>query len=287
MPNALVVCFSITGTTRAAAESVARGLRRGGFAAEVAELSARPGEAPLQVPAGVDLLAVGSPVHYYRLPAPVSAWVSGLPRLDGVAALPFVLHGTYPGGGGTELRRLLRGRGCREAGYRRLPGTGSYLPYARRGWRFSPGRPDAADLAAAEEWAARAARGLEPPSPPDGRTHWMYRLERALSAAPLVRRVYAPNFSADPAVCDGCGVCVKKCPTGNVAQHERRALPAWGRECLMCLECALRCPADAVRSPADWAAFRPFFAYNVRRGLSDPALGKVPVRVERGRIVEL
>ena len=286
MPNALVVCFSITGTTRAAAEAVARGLRRGGFSAEVAELSARPGSVWPAVPPDVDLLAVGSPVHYFRLPAPLSAWAGGLPRLDGVAALPFVLHGTYVGDAGNDLRRLLAGRGCREAGYRRLPGAGSYLPYARRGWRFSPGRPDAGDLAAAEEWAARAARGLEPPAARDGPTHWMYRLERALSAEPLVRRLYAPNFSADPAVCDGCGVCVKKCPTGNVAQRGRRAVPAWGRDCLMCLECALRCPVGAVRTPADWAAFKPFFAYNVRRGLADPALGKVPVRVERGRIVE-
>ena len=287
MPNALVVYFSITGTTRAAAERVALGLRRGGFTADVVRLSARPGAPPPALPDGLDLLAVGSPVHYFRLPVPVSAWVGGLPSLDGVAALPFVLHGSYVGAAGNDLRRLLAGRGCREAGYRRLPGAGSYLPYARHGWRFSPGQPDQRGLDAAEDWAARAARGLEPPVARDDRTHWMYRLERALSAPPLVRRVYAPSFSADPAVCDGCGVCVKKCPAGNVSQAAARAAPVWGRDCLMCLECALRCPVDAVRTPADWAAFKPFFAYNVRRGLRDPALGKVPVRVERGRIVEL
>lgn len=287
MPTALVAWFSITGTTRAAAERVALGLRRGGFTADVVELSARPGVARPEVPGDVDLLAVGSPVHYFRLPAPVSAWVRGLPRLDGVAALPFVLYATYIGGAGDELRRLLGERGCGDAGYRRLRGAGSYQPYARRGWRFSPGRPDEHGLAAAEEWAARAARGLEPPPPPDGRFHWMYRLERALFAPSLVPRLYAPYFSADAAVCDGCGVCVKACPSGNVAQDERRGPPVWGRDCLVCLECLLRCPVDAVRSPADWTVFRPFLEYNVRRGLSDPALDKVPVRIERGRIEEV
>jgi hypothetical protein len=44
---------------------------------------------------------------------------------------------------------------------------------------------------------------------------------------------------------------------------------------------------DAVRTAADWPAFRPFVTYNVRRAAADPALDAVRVRVERGRVVEL
>ncbi len=115
----------------------------------------------------------------------------------------------------------------------------------------------------------------------------MYALERACLWPPLVTRLYAPRFSADAAVCDGCGVCVRACPVGNVTQRERRAVPSWGRDCLACLECALRCPVGAVRSPADWRVFTPFVAYNVRRGLAEPSLDRARVRVRRGRIVEV
>lgn len=285
MPNALVVCFSLTGTTRQSAERVARGLRRGGFTADVVDLR-RATEGPV-VPPDVDLLAVGAPTHYFRLPANVSAWVRGLPRLDGVRALPFVLHGTYVGAAGDQLRRLLRERGAAECGYRRMRGAGSYLPYVRRGYRFSPGHPHERELGAVEDWAARAARGLEAASPPDGPTHWVYALERACLWPPLVPRLYARRFSADPDACDGCGVCVRACPMANVTQRERSVVPSWGRECLTCLECALRCPVGAVRSPADWMVFAPFVAYNVRRALADPALDRAHVRIRRGRIVEV
>jgi ferredoxin/flavodoxin len=286
VPNALVVSFSITGTTRTAAERVARGLGRAGFAVDLTALEPRSGALP-GIPADVDLLAVGSPTHYFRLPACVSSWVAGLPRLDGVGVLSFVLHGSYVGGAGNQLRGLLRARGASEAGYRRLQGAGSYLPYVRRGYRFSAGHPDGGELDGLEAWAGRAARGLEARPGPDGPTHWMYALERAMFWPPLVPRVWARWFSADPQRCDGCGVCVRKCPTGNVTQAERRARPDWGRDCLLCLECALRCPVDAVRTAADWPVFRPFVTYNVRRAAADPELDAVRVRVERGRVVEL
>ena len=94
----------------------------------------------------------------------------------------------------------------------------------------------------------------------------MYALERACFWPPLETRLYSPRFSEDAAVCDGCGVCVRACPLRNITQRERRAVPAWGRDCLACLEFALRCPVGAVRSPADWRVFTPFVACNVRRG---------------------
>jgi Pyruvate/2-oxoacid:ferredoxin oxidoreductase delta subunit/flavodoxin len=284
MATAVVACFSITGTTRSVAESVARGLRRAGFSAELADITARPHEALSAIASGIDLLAVGSPTHYFRLPASVTAWLAGLPELDSVRTLPFVLHGTYVGAAGNQLRGLLAAKGAAESGYRTCPGTDSYLPYLRRGVWFAAGHPDAADLAAAEDWARRAARDPEPPAPRDGRTHWVYALERAMTRPPLVAHFYSRFFLADTMRCDGCGICAHRCPVGNVTLTDART-PRWGRSCLACFECQLRCPRDAISSPADWRAFTPFVNYNVRQASRDPAVSQVRADLEHGRIV--
>jgi ferredoxin len=286
MPNALVVHFSIAGSTRSVAERVALGLQRGGFVTEVAALAPAAAALP-QIPPDVDLLAVGSPTHYFRLPTVVSGWLGGLPRLDGVRSLSFVTYGTDFAAAGNQLRGLLADRGCVLAGHRAQRGADLFLPYLRRGWLFSAGLPAEAALGAAEDWAARAARGLEDVPELDGPTHWAYAIERALFWQPLVPRFWARRFHADPGLCDGCGICVRRCPMGNVSQAERGGLPSWGRSCLLCLECELRCPLDAVRSPTRWPAFRPFIAYNVRRAVADPRIDRVRVRVERGKVVEM
>lgn len=52
-------------------------------------------------------------------------------------------------------------------------------------------------------------------------------------------------FHADPAVCTGCGTCVKACPMHNIALHE--GLPEWQGKCAMCLGCIHRCPVRAIQ----------------------------------------
>ncbi|MBO4374230.1 MAG: hypothetical protein J5829_03900 [Lachnospiraceae bacterium] len=52
------------------------------------------------------------------------------------------------------------------------------------------------------------------------------------------------NFYATPD-CDGCGICVKKCPTGHIKMIDGR--PDWGKPCLMCAQCGDVCPKGAIR----------------------------------------
>lgn len=44
--------------------------------------------------------------------------------------------------------------------------------------------------------------------------------------------------------CNGCGICARKCPMGNIRIHNHR--PEWGTECAMCLGCYHRCPKHAI-----------------------------------------
>jgi Pyruvate/2-oxoacid:ferredoxin oxidoreductase delta subunit len=97
----------------------------------------------------------------------------------------------------------------------------------------------------------------------------------------LARQVFSRLFTVD-ARCTACGRCMDLCPTGNItADGEGR--PVWGRDCLLCLTCEMKCPQEAITSPASWPLFRPAMVYNVRHALRDPALDHVRVVHSRGR----
>lgn len=53
----------------------------------------------------------------------------------------------------------------------------------------------------------------------------------------------ARPFRASDA-CDGCGLCARQCPTGNIALRQGR--PRWGADCTQCLGCIHRCPRRAI-----------------------------------------
>lgn len=46
--------------------------------------------------------------------------------------------------------------------------------------------------------------------------------------------------------CDGCGVCARICPEGNIAMEGSR--PAWSDHCQMCLACIHWCPRQAIQN---------------------------------------
>lgn len=44
--------------------------------------------------------------------------------------------------------------------------------------------------------------------------------------------------------CNGCGLCVKKCPMNNIMLEAGK--PVWGKECTHCMACICYCPTEAV-----------------------------------------
>jgi len=44
--------------------------------------------------------------------------------------------------------------------------------------------------------------------------------------------------------CIGCGLCVKKCPLGNISLLEGR--PIWSGHCTHCMACISHCPKEAI-----------------------------------------
>lgn len=45
--------------------------------------------------------------------------------------------------------------------------------------------------------------------------------------------------------CNGCGLCEKNCPTGNITVVD--GMPFWDEKCVQCLSCIHRCPKRAIQ----------------------------------------
>lgn len=287
MPTALIVFFSQSGSTARVAEAIARGLESAGYECDLRRI----GDGTEVDPGGYDIVGVGSPVHYYRIPFIVSDYVKHWPDIQDVPAFSFLLHGTYRFDAANDLRRSLAGKGGREVGHFHCYGESHYLGHLREGYLFSPDRPSAEELECAERFGGRLAEHVaagtsdltsdEPPPP------MLYRLERFLLSRWLIETVYSRLFRVDPARCTACGVCVKSCPTANV-QADGVGQPTWGRSCIFCMGCEMNCPEDAISSfisrPETRWLVRLFLKYHVRHWTRDKNIRYVPVVQRRGEI---
>jgi len=53
----------------------------------------------------------------------------------------------------------------------------------------------------------------------------------------------------DPTKCDGCGLCVRRCPTGALAMQGSLAVIAQPDVCSYCATCEDICPTEAIGLP--------------------------------------
>ncbi len=288
MARSLIVFFSQGGTTAQVAERIASGLKGSGFnQADLYNLK----EANPPEPNAYNLLGVGFPAYFFKPPFNVMDYILSLPDLAGMPFFTFLLYGSNQGDTAKAARRMLIGKGGREVGYFSARGEDFFYGFLKMGYLFSPDHPSAEELRLAEEFGAqvaeRAFRGpgkyAVAPAPSLGP---VYRLERFLSNRWLVRNVYSRLFKVNPEACSSCGMCIRLCPTGNLTAG-RDGLPRWGRDCLLCLTCELKCPQEAIISPLSWAIFKVFISYNVREALKSPDLDWVRVSHSKGRTVRL
>jgi ferredoxin len=64
--------------------------------------------------------------------------------------------------------------------------------------------------------------------------------DRALPKIPEMDRQYFSDGN-----CDGCGVCVKVCPAGNITMDGLK--PSWHHRCEACYACLQWCPKEAIQ----------------------------------------
>lgn len=290
MPRAAIIYFSLNGTTTRVANAIAAGLRSVGYVVDLSNLR----DGPPPAISDCDLLGIGSPVYYYRLPFNVLDYLQTLPRLEGMPAFSFLVHGSHAFDAVNSLHHILVQRGTRNAGHFHCPGEAYFLGHLREGYLFSPNHPTPDELVGATAFgvdvARRAVEGelveaKEQPKPP-----LVYRIERGMTSRWLVEQVYSRLFKVDPDRCNACGLCMDVCPTKNI-ERNKRGHPLWGRNCLYCLSCEMNCPQDAISSaisrPILRMLARPFLRYNVRHWAREAELDHIHVTHKHGRTERL
>lgn len=290
MPRAAIVYFSQNGTTAQVAEAIAVGLRSAGCVVDLSNLRDGP---PTDI-RDYDLLGIGSPVYYCRLPFNVADYLQTLPHLEGMPVFYFLVHGSHAFDAVNALRHQFARRGAKDVGYFHCYGEAYFLGHLREGYLFSPNHPSPDELERATAFGVAVARrssegeleqAKDEPKPP-----LVYRVERCVTSRWLVEQVYSRLFKVDPNRCTACGLCMDICPTKNIEKN-RRGHPLWGRNCLYCLSCEMKCPQDAISSaisrPVLRMLVRPLLRYNVRHWAREAELDHVPVLHRHGRTERL
>lgn len=281
--KSLIVYFSQGGTTEQIAESIASGLRHDGRVVDLYNL----GQELLPTLERYDSLGVGFPVYYYRPPFLVTDYLEALPDLTGLFVFTFIMYGTYRGDAGNRVREALKCKGGQEIGSFSARGSDYFFGYLKRGYLFSPEAPQEKQIEEATVFGREVGIRLQqrecydaerdvPPS-------LIYRVERFLTNRWLVKNVYSRLFRVKNEKCNCCGLCEQVCRANNIA-IDKGGLPRWGRKCLLCLYCEMKCPEEAIVSPVIWPIFGPFMRYNVKQAVNNKTIDHVRIIHKRSRI---
>jgi len=263
MARVLIASFSQTGSTKKVADLIAKGLQSSEW--EITHFNISANDMPKLEE--FDIIGIGSPTYFFRPPFVVMDFVNNLDRLINKPTFVFVTHGTHKGNCGNWIRKSLQRKGSKDLGYFTSFGEDYWIGYVKRGVLFSPGSPSDIELDSAEafgkELISRYSEQNPEVEPLDPPTPAMYSFERMLVARPFAKLMYSKTFMASKE-CDKCGLCIKKCPIGNISE-KKNGMPHWNSNCMLCVTCELICPKDAVHSAFDWMIFAPFMNYNIKK----------------------
>jgi len=256
--KALLLVYSGTGNTRLMGRVISRALDGAGFEVEMVDFKSWS-SADFE---SVDLIGLGHPVYFWKPPLPVIDWLRNeLPSGEGRAAFVFcTCAGALSRGLQISCELVL------EKGYRLL-GAESFLgeeAYPRLRFPFyvpMRGKPDGVEFAKAKAFVERVVKSYkiwrgDPTSVRDSdypTDDGFFKLLGDFHYTPERMRFWLGRKSVDTELCDGCGVCEKRCPTGSVRMDGD--YPVFDESaCIACGTCYNVCPKDAVKIRLGWSS---------------------------------
>jgi len=233
--NTTIFYFTGTGNSLKVARDLAEQLGD-------AELVAIPQVVDGEIPAASECVGVVFPTYFGGMPLMVRRFLGKMPLGDYVFAVA-----TAGGMAGASLRqaaRILRARGAKLAAAFAVNMPGNYT-------RFFDADPDEKQQKLFAEEAERVKAIAQAVSAREtGRMGGPILPVAGLCA--LLNRFYFRGrahrldrlFSADEK-CNGCGICAKVCPAGDIELREER--PVWQGRCEQCYACLQWCPQEAIQ----------------------------------------
>ncbi|HEC61680.1 MAG TPA: 4Fe-4S ferredoxin [bacterium] len=229
-------CYTGTGNSLWVARRLADALGD----AVVISMREKPASAPVT---DADAVGIIFPVHMWGPPPAVSAFIADSLPVNGRYYFAVAINMGAPAGALLNLRKQLRRRDITlKSGFSVLM-PNVYIPLGR----VQPEPKRREMFAAAEERIKSMATTITRRSAPDLETGplWQRMVFTGLHHL-VIRQVPGLDkaFYADKR-CNGCGVCVRVCPAGNIELVEGR--PVWQHRCQLCFSCIHWCPEEAIQ----------------------------------------
>lgn len=233
--KAEIIYYSATGTTRKLIKSFAEGL---GLETVFTDITL-PVERETYHPIESDLLVLATPIYGERIPRFIMDYFN---RVKG-GGRPLAVLSVYGNMGfGISLSQF---EDYAQKNHFRLIAAGTFIgehTYAGSKIPVALGRPDMNDLRQAFEFGERVkekltAGGFGPVMLPKA------ALPKFITEFPDTgTRFLIRQPAVDPAVCNHCGFCVRKCPVGAIDPATLRIDEG---KCIRCYACVKGCPKSA------------------------------------------
>lgn len=245
MKKALLMYFSATGNTWLAAERIRSRLFKDNILCDLRSIEKIRGEVDL---APYSMIGIGYPIFLFSIPGYVYGFIKKLPHGKGRKAFVFATMGGGTFGSEALAALLLRNRGYRVIGAKPFVAanndailTGSVAPDA-------PETKSSLDkmLDDLSDWVDDLLDGKAETI--KNTTGW--KLAAAITGLAFRKLVpfhaFATPFwflKADRR-CNGCGLCERICPVGNIKKSLRK--PRFGTRCIFCERCLNLCPQNSI-----------------------------------------
>jgi ferredoxin len=234
-----LVYFSPTGTTKRIVEGVACGINHG--KGERIDITLEEGRSRQIHTMGNELLIMGVPVYFGRVPACAIEWLHTI-KAHNTPAVCIVVYGNREYDDALlELKDCALGQGCRPIACAAFVGEHSF---SGSGTPIAAGRPDARDLRYAEAFGERIKAKLE--FTPTGIQcsdiavpgNYPYKdMEEGK------QRLSGVEFIAVSDRCSQCGVCARECPVGAIDPGNSGVTDS--TKCIKCCACIKKCPSSS------------------------------------------
>jgi ferredoxin len=191
-----------------------------------------------------DAVGLVFPVHIWGVPQVMLDFISRLPSREGKYYFALAVNAGQVSATLRQLENVMAARGLRLSLGFSLKLPSNYTPWG------GPGAPSSWEgryREAREKISTRIAPAVtrRAAAPVEKGPLWQRILFTGIyrSSLPYIAKM-DKDFWVDEA-CDGCALCAKLCPAGNIRLESGK--PRWAHRCTQCLACLHWCPRASIQ----------------------------------------